>query len=89
MNNRKSSIDGFITRRPGSQIGERHTTSVPASAVRRKELKAVGDTRHAEIGAPRRGKQQGRPISSTGRSDIDDSLRQLDEPDQKIGRAHV
>lgn len=83
MNNKKSSIDGFIPRRPGSQIGERHKVSVPVQATRRKELKGESDLQQTALGAPRRGRQVGRPIPATGRSDIDDSLRELDEPNQQ------
>lgn len=86
MNNKKSSIDGFIPRRPGSQIGERHSNATPVNDVRRKQLKSEADLQQgAAIGAPRRGREIGRPTPAprTGRSDIDDALRQLDEPGEK------
>jgi len=82
MNNKKSSIDGFIPRRPGSQIGELHSGTAPIKGAPRKELKSEVDLQGVAIGAPRRGKEIGRAVPSSGtiRSDIDDALRQLDEP---------
>jgi len=83
MNNKKSSIDGFIPRRPGSQIGERHTGRASVKPTPRRELKAQGNPQQTAIGAPRRGRHVGQPLPSTGRSDIDDSLRELDEPHEQ------
>ena len=83
MNNKKSSIDGFIPRRPGSQIGERHTARASVKPTPRRELKAQGNPQQTAIGAPRRGRHVGQPLPSTGRSDIDDSLRELDEPHEQ------
>lgn len=90
MSNRRSSIDGFIPRRAGSELGERHqfggSPNAPASGVppRRKELQSEDDlTSEYTIGQPRPGR-------ALGRSDIDDSLRQLDDiddtPKRKLSR---
>lgn len=77
MKDKKPSIDGFIPRRPNSQVGERHVLNASsANAPRRRQLKNEDDLRNAPIGAARPGK-------TIGRSDIDDSLRQIDEPDAK------
>lgn len=89
MNNRKSSIDGFIPRRAGSELGERHTfggtPSSPSLRVPpRKELKSENDlTSEYTLGQPRPGRV-------LGRSDIDDSLSGLDDiqdsPSKKLTR---
>lgn len=76
MNNKKSSIDGFIPRRPGSQVGERHVLNASSSVPRRKQLRSEDDLQNTAIGQPRSGKV-------IGRSDIDDSLRELDEVDTR------
>ncbi len=83
MNKKNSSIDGFIPRRPGSQIGERHQIEAPIVNGRRKELKTEGDLlqNDAIIGTPRAGKEIG--ASNSVRSDIDESLNQIDDPDQQ------
>lgn len=86
MNNKKSSIDGFIPRRPGSQIGERHVVNAPLNAPRRKELRSEVDLRGTPIGAPRRGQVIGQPAQTTGRPDIDESLRTLDDAGQQRPR---
>lgn len=75
MKNKKTSIDGFVPRRPNSQVGERHVVNASSSAPRRKELKSEDDLQQsARIGTARPGK-------TLGRSDIDESLSQLDEPE--------
>ena len=83
MNNKKSTVDGFIPRRPGSQIGDRHSTTPKQaqSTPRRKELVTEDDLQKNSIGAARPGR-------AIGRSDIDASLRQLDDPleQQRSGR---
>ncbi len=85
--NQQSSIDGFIPRRSGSQLGDRnrpaHTPAV-AQAPQRKELKTEEDSirADAQVGVPRAGK-------ALGRSDIDESLRQIDTeeyPEHKLSR---
>lgn len=75
-NNRKPSIDGFIPRRPDSRVGERHVVNNSTlNAPRRKQLQSEDDLQNAAIG-------RARPGRVVGRSDIDDSLRQLDESSQ-------
>ncbi len=76
MSNRKSSVDGFIPRRAGSEIGDQHSHARASSAPARKELNSEEDLVNASVGAPRSGK-------AIGRTDIDASLRQLDHPDQQ------
>jgi len=76
MSNKKPSIDGFIPRRSNSQLGERHTTSSKQEAQtspRRKELVTENDLENNALGTPRPGR-------TIGRSDIDASLRELDDP---------
>lgn len=76
MKNQKPSIDGFIPRRPDSEMGDRHvvnaSSGIPATPQRR-QLKSEDDLQNTPLGAPRPGR-------IIGRSDIDDSLRELDEP---------
>lgn len=76
MSKQRNAIDGFIPRRPGSQIGEHHTgrvSRVPerpavASVVAKRE--SVKVPAKAPIGIPR--------------SDIDESLRNIDDaPEEK------
>lgn len=57
MNN-KSSIDGFIPRRPGSELGERRIGGTP-SAPRRREIVTDSDLHKAPLGIPREGKEIG------------------------------
>ena len=73
MNKNNSSIDGFIPRRPGSQVGERHVLNAYSNTPARKELRSEDDLQNTAIGAPRPGRMM-------GRSDIDDSLNQIDDP---------
>lgn len=75
MNDRKKSIDGFVPRRANSQMGERHIGEATVGVRRRKELVAQSDISHDPIGRARKGREM-----TTYRSDIDDSLRDLDEP---------
>lgn len=79
MKNTKPSIDGFIPRRSGSQMGERHVVNASSSAPRRRQLQTEDDLQNTPIGAPR-------PNKTIGRSDIDDSLNQIDEPDEQQQR---
>lgn len=74
MKDSKPSIDGFIPRRANSQVGERHVVNASTVVPARKQLRSEDDLQKNAIGAPR----PGRVI---GRADIDDSLRELDEPD--------
>lgn len=82
MNNKKPSIDGFIPRRSDSRLGERHVVNAASkkaaiSAPARKQLRSEDDLQNAAIGAARPGR-------TIGRSDIDDSLNQLDEPEAQL-----
>ncbi len=82
MNNKKPSIDGFIPRRSDSRLGERHVVNSSAkktapSAPARKQLRSEDDLQNAAIGTPRHGRL-------IGRSDIDDSLNQIDEPEAQL-----
>lgn len=80
MKDQKPSIDGFIPRRPGSQVGERHVVNASSSAPRRKQLQSEDDLQNTAIGAPRPGRTIGEAI---GRTDIDESLNQIDEPEEQ------
>ncbi len=84
-----SSVDGFIPRRNGSQLGERHLLGSP-SAPARKELRSEDDlTSEYALGAPRPNKELGRAdrvgagglLSDAETSDLDDSLRNLEALD--------
>lgn len=72
MNSKKSSVDGFIARRPDSQIGERHSLNSTQAASRRKQLVNEEDLQRDSIGKPRSGR-------TIGRLDIDASLREIDD----------
>jgi anionic cell wall polymer biosynthesis LytR-Cps2A-Psr (LCP) family protein len=76
MTKKHSSIDGFIPRRPDSQVGERHVLNATPSAPTRKELRSEDDLQKTALGTARPGRLM-------GRSDIDDSLNQIDEPDER------
>jgi len=80
MKEKKSSIDGFVPRRSNSQVGERHVVNASSSAPRRKQLQTEDDLQKNAIGTARPGK-------TIGRSDIDDSLNQIDEPDAAQSRS--
>lgn len=98
MNKKHSSIDGFIPRRAGSELGERHEHGrvLNASPVkRRKELKSENDlTSDDVVGRPRAGRALGGvqsqrtdtsrfAMGGTTRSDIAASLDEIDDPDQQ------
>ena len=74
MKDQRPSIDGFIPRRAASQMGERHVVNGYTGVPQRKELRSEEDLQNTPLGTPR-------PGAIVGRSDIDDSLRQLDEPE--------
>lgn len=75
-----SSVDGFIPRRSGSQLGERHTFGDMQSAPARKELKSEDDmTSEFTLGTPR-------PNKALGRSDIDESLNHIDDSEDQPSR---
>ena len=93
MNNKKTSIDGFIPRRAGSEIGERHEFGrvINGSAPQRKELKSEDDLTSSDVlGTPRVNRSLGRQNTyerasiakkphSNGRSDIAASLSEIDD----------
>lgn len=77
MKNNRPSVDGFVPRRTGSQLGELHDPKayrpelqVPAED---RELHS-GENLQQPVGQPRAGK-------AIGRSDIDESLREIDSID--------
>jgi len=70
--NTQPSIDGFIPRRPGSQLGDLHLKDKEAPIDR--SLHTGENTRQTLAGVAREDKL-------IGRSDIDDSLREIDDPD--------
>lgn len=85
MKSNRPSIDGFVPRRIGSQLGELHSKQSNRRMVR---VEAPNRTMHTgddrtlnPIGTPRVGQ-------SIGRSDIDESLREIDslQPAKKLTR---
>jgi LCP family protein required for cell wall assembly len=77
MKNQRPSIDGFVPRRQGGQLGELHTQSKQVSVgkiAERPSLQSEDDMIRGTVGAQR-------PNKSLGRSDIDDSLRDIDDSD--------
>jgi polyisoprenyl-teichoic acid--peptidoglycan teichoic acid transferase len=73
-----SSIDGFIPRRPGSQLGDLHERDeeVPIDRTLHTTEEGTGEV----VGVPRESKM-------IGRSDLDDSLRDLDEVVPEEGKS--
>lgn len=72
----QTSIDGFIPRRPGAQLGSLHEKEEEAPIDRSLH---TGDSDAREVvGVARESK-------IIGRSDIDDSLREIDDPDADRG----
>jgi hypothetical protein len=67
----QTSIDGFIPRRPGAQLGSLHERE-EEEPIDRSLHTGNSDAREV-VGAPRESK-------IIGRSDIDDSLREIDDP---------
>ncbi len=76
MKKNTPSIDGFIPRRPGSQIGDLHSLKDVDKAIAPIDRSLhTGDNMGAEsLGTPRIGKE-------IGRDDIDESLREIDDSD--------
>jgi anionic cell wall polymer biosynthesis LytR-Cps2A-Psr (LCP) family protein len=68
-----TSIDGFIPRRPGAQLGNLHEAEKEEPIDRSLHTGDSNVTRGV-VGVPRDNK-------TIGRSDIDDSLRQIDDPE--------
>lgn len=81
MKKNTPSIDGFIPRRPGSQIGDLHNLKNVDDAVQPidRSLHTGDNFANESVGTPRVGKEIG------VRGDIDESLRQIDdgEPEKK------
>lgn len=78
MKNTRTSIDGFIPRRPGAQLGDLHKNDKEQPIDRTLHS---GDNKATElIGVPREDKL-------IGRSDIDESLRSIDNPDMEEGKS--
>jgi len=72
MKSKRPSIDGFVPRRNGSQLGDLHRTPRPAvrAASVDRSLRTDNDARQT-VGAARANR-------AIGRSDIDESLREID-----------
>lgn len=82
MNKQRPSIDGFVPRRTGSQLGELHDNKMRLQA----QAEIVDRTLHSgdELREP---VGVARPHQSVGRTDIDESLREIDnEPVEKVTR---
>lgn len=81
MKNNKPSIDGFIPRRPGSQLGDLHTMKNPDKAVAPidRSLHTGDNVTSSIIGVPRTDKL-------IGRDDIDESLREIDDTEPVKGK---
>lgn len=100
MNNKKPSIDGFIPRRAGSELGDRHefgrVLNAQSNAPLRKELKNEKDlTSDDALGRPRAGRSLGHSEVQEShrfyrhepeRSDIAASLSEIDDLDQPPGK---
>ncbi len=70
MKRNRSSIDGFIPRRPGAELGDLHESEEAAPIDR--SLHTGDDVVRETVGVARADKE-------LGRSDIDESLRDIDE----------
>ncbi len=83
MKDKRTSIDGFIPRRPGSQLGDLHDEKKRAALKTPvyQALQSDDDTLRETVGQRRVGQ-------GIGRSDIDESLRSIgtDEPTKKLSR---
>lgn len=73
MNNKQSSIDGFIPRKSGSQLGERHALHMSSEVTARRDH-SNHDAQNTSVGTIR-------PNQAIARSDIDKSLSQIDDPE--------
>lgn len=82
MKNNRSSLDGFVPRRVGSQLGDLHSNKLP---------RVVAEPINRDIHTGDNGQELAgtiRPGQAIGRSDIDESLREIDsnEPPRKLSR---
>lgn len=82
MKRAPSSVDGFIPRRPHSQLGELHAVKRPEQQVKPVDRSLHtgddGSVMNAPVG-------QARTEKLIGRSDIDESLSQLNDQDDQNG----
>ena len=91
MKKKPTSIDGFIPRQKGSQLGELHTKTYKASLDIPEDVSSTigsnkslhsGDSSVRVLGQVEKGR-------GIGRSDIDESLREIDQstpPEKKLSR---
>lgn len=83
MKQKRPSIDGFVPRRTGSRLGELHANKPVATnyELPDRTLHTGDDEIQNPVGTPR-------PGMAIGRSDIDESLREIDdlEPVKKLSR---
>jgi len=85
MKKKHSSIDGFVPRQPGDKLGGLHRDNIQKALVEQPENKLLHTTGSDVVRAL--GEQQ--PGHSLGRSDIDESLRDIDDnilPAKKLSR---
>ncbi|MDB5167427.1 MAG: hypothetical protein JWN26_572 [Candidatus Saccharibacteria bacterium] len=86
MKSNRPSIDGFVPRRIGSQLGELHGNSHIKAGVQPidRSLHTGNDEIKNPVGVAR-------PGQAIGRSDIDESLREIDslEPTKKLSKRQV
>ncbi|MFY9228446.1 MAG: LCP family protein [Candidatus Microsaccharimonas sp.] len=82
MKNNRPSIDGFIPRRPNSQLGDLHSVKDPDAAIAPIDRSLhTGDSYSNEsVGVARSSR-------TIGRGDIDDSLREIDQDEPRHKRA--
>lgn len=82
MRKNQTSIDGFVPRRPGNTLGEMHQVKKPEAAIKPIDRSLHTNRRRTAsaemVGVPRAGKE-------IGRSDIDDSLRDIDDEQLQDG----
>ena len=82
MSKQRSSIDGFIPRRSGNELGIDAFSTRTKDIYERKLLNITGENPQRELGSESMGQ-------SVGRSDIDESLKDIDEtaePPKKLSR---
>jgi anionic cell wall polymer biosynthesis LytR-Cps2A-Psr (LCP) family protein len=82
MKRKQPSLDGFIPRRPYSQLGQLHDSdSIPDVDIAQRQSDRqlhTTDTARQPIGVPRESQL-------LGRNDIDESLSQIDDDDEETG----
>ena len=79
MKNKHSSIDGFVPRRPGDQLGGLHRSDIQKALndIPDKLLHTTGSDAVRNLGEQQSG-------YGLGRSDIDDSLRDIEEAEEPV-----